>query len=163
MKVLIRGSQSLQVSRDTNLSLFVAVISGSAHMMFAPPPSLPETESGGGGPPPRSSSASSLNTAGLHQQQQQPPTFPPPPPPQQPESGISPPSQNNGPASAFQKSPNTATGGSASPSGGSTSLQFPPTLTSPFDPSSGGRAPTPRMQQQQISDGKEHKVAVKLF
>ncbi|VDL59243.1 unnamed protein product [Hymenolepis diminuta] len=126
---------------------------GSAHMMFAPPPSLPETESGGGGPPPRSSSASSLNTAGLHQQQQQPPTFPPLPPPQQPESGISPPSQNNGPAAAFQKSPNTATGGSASPGGGSASLQFPPTLTSPFDPATGGRAPTPRMQQQQISDG----------
>ncbi|VDO05530.1 unnamed protein product [Rodentolepis nana] len=123
---------------------------GNAHMMFAPPPSLPETDSVGGGPPPRSGSTSSLNTAGL---QQQPPTFPPPPPPQQSEARISPPSQNNGPAAAFQKSPNTATGGSASPGGGSTSLQFPPTLTSPFDSTAGGRAPTPRMHQQQISDG----------
>nr|CDS30511.1 LIM binding protein [Hymenolepis microstoma] len=123
---------------------------GNTHMMFAPP-NLPETDSGGGGPPPRSGSTSSLNTAGL--QHQQPPTFPPPPPPQQTEARISPPSQNNGPTAPFQKSPKTAAGGSASPGGGNTSLQFPPTLTSPFDSTAGGRAPTPRMQQHQISDG----------
>lgn len=142
-------------------------------MMFAPPPSLPDSEPGAGGAnggmgqqPPRSSSASSLNTTGL------PPAFPPPPPPPATTEGVTPPpnlqqqqqqsSQINGPAFQGQKSP--AVGSNSSPGGG-TSFQFPPpTLTSPFDPSagSGGRAPTPRLQQtntsggghQQITDGR---------
>ncbi|VDD82117.1 unnamed protein product [Mesocestoides corti] len=134
-------------------------------MMLAPPPSLADSESGGNGgmgqQPPRSSSASSLHTGGGSATSA--PAFPPPPQ-QSVLEGVTPPpalqqQQQNGPVSfQSQKSPVLSSPGASA--AGPSALQFPPPMTSPFDPTvgGGGRATTPRLQPpssstQQMSDG----------